>query len=117
VLTIEKASLTPEHVAAAELPADLPVVGMDEVGGYFVDAILGDRNELDVRRAQEEHIAAAALLVSRHPDVATIVLECTNMPPYANAIRNATGLPVHDLTTLVTWIVQGQRRRRFFGWM
>jgi len=33
--------------------------------------------------------------------VRAIVLECTNLPPYADAVRDATGLPVHDITTLV----------------
>jgi hypothetical protein len=29
------------------------------------------------------------------------VLECTNLPPYAGALRRATGLPVHDILTLL----------------
>jgi hypothetical protein len=33
--------------------------------------------------------------------VSDIVLECTNMPPYRNAIARATGLPVHDIETLL----------------
>jgi Asp/Glu/hydantoin racemase len=39
--------------------------------------------------------------VERHPEVGAIVLECTNMPPYAAPIREATGLPVFDITTLI----------------
>jgi hypothetical protein len=39
--------------------------------------------------------------VARRPDIGALVLECTNMPPYADAVRRATGLPVHDLTTLL----------------
>ena len=38
---------------------------------------------------------------TRCPEIAAIVLECTNMPPYADAVRAATGLPVHDITTLI----------------
>ena len=117
VLTIERSSLTGRHLAAAGLAEDVPVVGMEEVGGYFVEAILGDGEELDVPRARAEHLAAAELLVARHPEVGAIVLECTNMPPYAAAIRNATGLPVHDLTTLVGWLVRAHRREPFRGWM
>jgi hypothetical protein len=117
VLTIERSSLTGQHLAAAGVPADLPVAGMEEVGGYFIEAILGDRDELDVCRARDEHRAAARLLVSRNPEVGEIVLECTNMPPYAAAIRDETGLPVHDLTTLIGWLVGAHRRKRFDGWM
>ena len=31
--------------------------------------------------------------------------ECTNMPPYREAVARATGLPVHDIETLLlrTW--------------
>ena len=117
VMTIERRSLSADHLAAAGLAADLPVVGMDDVGGCFVEAILGDGDELDAARARQEHVEAARLLVSRHPEVGAIVLECTNMPPYASAIREATGLPVHDLTTFVGWAVAAGRRTAFDGWM
>ena len=33
-----------------------------------------------------------------------IVLECTNMPPYAAAIRQATALPVFDITSLIQMV-------------
>jgi hypothetical protein len=117
LLTAERASLTARHLASVGLPEDLPVVGMEEVGGYFLQVIVGDRDELDVPRARDEHLAAADLLLKRNPEVGAIVLECTNMPPYAAVIREATGLPVHDLTTLVGWLVEGHRRRPFDGWM
>jgi Asp/Glu/Hydantoin racemase len=117
VLTIERSSLTARHLAAAGLPEDVPVVGMEEVGGYFLEAILGDGDELDFRRARHEHVAAAQLLKARNPEVGVIVLECTNMPPYAAAIRDETGLAVHDLTTVIGLLVGAHRRRRFDGWM
>jgi hypothetical protein len=46
-------------------------------------------------------VQAALRLVQRHPGLDSIVLECTNMPPYADAVAQATGLPVHHLMTLV----------------
>jgi hypothetical protein len=117
VLTIERRSLSDEHLAAAGIADNTPVVGMEEVGGYFVEVILGDGRELDVVRARDEHVRAAQLLLQRHPDVGAIVLECTNMPPYAAAIREETGLPVHDLTTFVGWALAAERRKGFEGWM
>ena len=57
--------------------------------------------ELDVDAAREEHVRVARRLVTEYPDVGAIVLECTNMPPYADDIRRETGLPVFDITSLV----------------
>jgi len=117
VMTIEKRSLTSSHLAAAGIRADVPLVGMEEVGGYFAESILGDCVSLDVERARAEHVAAANLLLERCPDIGAIVLECTNMPPYARAIRDATGLPVYDLTSLVGWTIAAERRADFSGWV
>ena len=117
VLTVERASLTGRHLAAAGIEPDVPVVGLEEAGGHFVNMIVTDALELDVERARDEHVAAARLLVQRHPDVGAIVLECTNMPPYAADIAGATGLPVHDLTTFVSWALSAYRRTGFSGWM
>ena len=50
-------------------------------------------------------VDAAARLAARVPGLTDIVLECTNMPPYRDAVARATGLPVHDIETLLikTW--------------
>ncbi len=115
VLTVERSSLTPAHLAAAGIRARhrVAIVGMEEVGGHFAGVILEDRLELDLEQARLEHERAARLLVERHPEVGAIVLECTNMPPYADVVRRATGLPVYDLTTLVRWAAAGVLPRRF----
>ena len=52
--------------------------------------------------AREEHVRVARRLVSAHPDLGAIVLECTNMPPYAADVQRVTGLPVFDIVSLVT---------------
>ena len=113
VLTIERASLSDAHLRAAGIGADLPVHvrGLDEFGGTFTEQILGDHVELDVDRCRTEHECAARALVDEHPEIGAIVLECTNMPPYADVIRSATGLPVYDFTTLVGWAAAAARRR------
>ncbi len=116
VLTIEGTSLGQRHLEAAGI-AELErvaIVGIDEAGGYFSRQILGDQAELDTGRAAEEHEIATRLLLERHPRVGAIVLECTNMPPYADRIRALSGLPVYDLTTLVDWALRGYGKERAF---
>ena len=64
---------------------------------HFVQAILGDDVPLDPLRAQQEVVTAALALRARAPHLRALVLECTNLPPYAQAIRQATGWPVLSL--------------------
>ena len=102
IMTVNAPSLTPEHLAGAGIGADIPlaVIGM-ETEKEFTRVLLDDELELDVDAAREEHRKIARRLVTEHPDVGAIVLECTNMPPYADDIRRETGLSVFDITSLV----------------
>ena len=100
IVTADAASLTAEHLRAVGARADTPLEGL-ALDSRFRATVLEDRAELDIDEAERATVAAAQRLVARHPEVAAIVLECTNMPPYADAVRSATGLPVHDITTLV----------------
>jgi Asp/Glu/hydantoin racemase len=100
IVTVDAASLTAEHLRAVGAPADTPVEGL-ATESRFRATLLDDGNVLDEDEARRATVAAAERLVARRPDVRAIVLECTNMPPYADAVRAATRLPVHDLTTLV----------------
>lgn len=100
IVTADSASLSADHLRAVGARADTAVEGL-ALDSLFRATVLQDRAELDVAEAARATVAAAQRLVARHPDVAAIVLECTNMPPYAEAVRAATRLPVHDITTLV----------------
>ena len=102
IMTVNAPSITAEHLVGAGIGPDIPlaVVGM-ETEKEFTRVMLDDELELDVDAARDEHVRVARRLVSEHPDVGAIVLECTNMPPYANDIRRETGLPVFDITALV----------------
>ena len=117
IMTVNAATLTPAHLAAAGIGADVPlaVVGM-ETEKEFTRALLDNELELDVDLAREEHVRVARRLVAEHPDVGAIVLECTNMPPYTADIQRETGRPVFDVLSLVTMfhaaLVAGQSPRR-----
>lgn len=100
VVTVDAASLGAEHLAGAGARIDTPCEGLAP-GSAFRRTLLDDLPELDSGEAADATVAAAVRLVERHPEVAAIVLECTNMPPYGDRVRAATGLPVHDITTLL----------------
>jgi hypothetical protein len=102
IMTVNAPSLTPAHFSGAGIGEEIPlaVAGL-ETEKEFTRVLLDDELELDVDAAREEHARVARRLVADHPDLGAIVLECTNMPPYADDIRRVTGLPVFDITSLV----------------
>jgi len=112
IITISKDSLTDAHLAAAGVPPDTPVVGTDG-GRCFTRDILGDAVEIDFDACRLDLRDAATELVSAHPEVGAIVLECTNMVPYASEIRELTGLPVYSIYTFVNWFQAGLLPRHF----
>jgi Asp/Glu/hydantoin racemase len=105
ILTVNSTGLGDEHLRGAGIGGDIPlaVAGL-EGEKEFTRVLLGDEAELDVDQAREEHVRVARRLVTDHPDIGAIVLECTNMPPYAADVQRATGLPVFDIVSLVTLV-------------
>ena len=113
IITVSASSLTPRHLEAAGIPADTPFVGTEGGREFFRVLIRGEKQDMDVGLAAADILDAGLALVSRHADVGAIVLECTNMPPYAFALREALGLPVYDVYSLITWLYAGLRPREF----
>ena len=99
ILTISARSLSPAHLAAARVPPDAPVMGVD--GGTFANAILENRDFLDLQASEAELVSGATALCAAHPDIDVVVLECTNMPPHTRAIETATGRRVVSILTAV----------------
>ncbi|GAA6163050.1 aspartate/glutamate racemase family protein [Pelagimonas sp. KU-00592-HH] len=112
VLTISASTLTQAHLDAANVPAGTPI-GSTEGGKEFTRAILDNEMELNVALAREDNVQAALALQAENPDLGAIVLECTNMCPYAADISAATGLPTYSILSLVTWFQSGLQPPRW----
>ena len=106
VITISARTLTDDHLKAAGVALDTPVVGT-ETGREFSRVIINDELEMDVAAAEQDILQAGDALVKDHPDIGAIVLECTNMVPYARALSEFVGLPVFDIYSFITWFQSG----------
>lgn len=113
IVTVSAATLSPAHRAAVGVPLDCPVEGTEDGEEFFRVLIKGEKEDMDVDQAERDVVAAARRLVEKNPDVGAIVLECTNMPPYAAAIQRAIGRPVYDIYSLITFFHAGLRPRDF----
>ena len=114
VLTISKETLTPAHLRAAGVlnPDDIPIFGTDG-GRAFTRCILDNHEAINFDDCRLDMLDAAKEIVETDRDIGAIVLECTNMTPYAYDVRKATGLPVYSIYSFVKWFHQGLVPDRF----
>lgn len=60
-------------------------------------------------------VAKAKAALEEFPQARAFLLECTELPPYADAIRCATGLPVFDAITNCNFFMSGCLDNERFG--
>jgi Asp/Glu/hydantoin racemase len=112
VITVNAKTLTPEHLTAVGVDPSTPVVGA-EGGREFTRALIGNELTLDVAAAEQDILDAGDALVARHRNIGAVLLECTNMMPYARALRERLGLPVYDIYGFMLWFHAGLNPRDF----
>lgn len=113
IITVSAKTLSQDHLAAAAIPPDVPIVGTDETGSELSRVILNNENRLDVVAAEKDMLRAAGKLLEKDPKIGAILLECTNMCPYSAAVKDATGLPVFDMYSFVCWFQNSLSPRTF----
>jgi hypothetical protein len=106
ILIVSAASLTSEHLQAAGVSPDTPVLGTDG-GREFTRVLLDDEERPDVAVAEQDILDAGEALVRRYPEVGAVLLECTNMCPYARTLRGRIGRPVFDMYNFIAWFQGG----------
>ena len=112
VITVSAADLTEEHLRAAGAEPATPVVGTDG-GSEFTRVLINDEERLDAAAAERDILAAGEELVANHSGIGAVLLECTNMVPYARALSLRLRLPVFSIYTFVTWFHSGLVPRDF----
>ena len=54
-------------------------------------------------------------ILAENPDIRGFLFECTELPPYSDAVRNATGKPVYDAITNCDFFLSGYMDNKRFG--
>jgi Asp/Glu/hydantoin racemase len=112
IITISEKHITPAHLTNVGVPENTPIMGIEN-GKELNRVIVGDEKHLNKKLAEEDLVYAAKDLIKNNKEVGAIVLECTNMAPYATAIQAATSLPVYSIYTLLTWFHSSLIHKRF----
>ena len=62
---------------------------------------------MDVSACRLDLLETGKQLISDHPDLGAIVLECTNMGPYASELRRELGIPIFSGISFINWFQSG----------
>lgn len=118
ILTASKSTLTGAHLKAVGAEA-VPVCvgGMDDQPEFCDVVIEGRRNDLDLARLAQEVLAVVARLAADHPEMGALVIECTDLPPFAHLIQEKIRVPVFDIVTLTNMVYETLVRIPFQGIM
>jgi hypothetical protein len=105
VLTASASALTPRHLAAVGAESvPIRVAGMDDQPEFREVILEARRDALDAGRLRDEVLGVTGHLIGAHPDVAALVIECTDLTPFAGAIQRLAAVPVFDIVTLTEMV-------------
>lgn len=83
----------------------------------FGHAVVGMSGHFDNGQARQEVLESTRVLLDKDDSIGAILLECSDMPPYASDIQRMTQLPVYDFITLINWLHQSVCQRPYDGWI
>jgi Asp/Glu/hydantoin racemase len=116
VLTASAPALTQKHLdGAGALAVPIVLRGLEETQEFASVILRNERNTMDLEKIEAEVLAAARQLVQDAPHIKSVVLECTDLPPYAQKLQQAIERPVFDLTTLATMMHNVVLRQSYTG--
>ena len=103
VLTASSRYLSNKHLEGVGVDMNSVIIqGMDGAAN-FTEAFLGDSFFFDVELVKQEMIRSAKNMIKDYPEIGALVLECTNMPPYAVDVQKAVDIPVFDVVTMINY--------------
>ena len=117
ILTANKNSMTDALFESCGVMSRDNLVIKDALQTEEFATVVNMRGHFDNTIAKEEILALARELVEENEDLGAIVLECSDMPPYASAIQDETQLPVFDFITLINWLNNATAQKPYNGWI
>jgi hypothetical protein len=90
----------------------LIIVGCENVEGFEAVA-LGEK--VNTSLVEPNIVKKTLEVLKENPNIQCILMECTELPPYSDAVRKATGLPVFDSITCADYMMTSLKDNPRFG--
>lgn len=114
VLCATGINITPkllEECGATNIP--IALIGLEDQPEF--KNITYSLGKFNYDRMEKEVVGAAIELIKQNPDIGAILLECSDLPPFAATVQDAVRLPVFDFITMIKWIYSGVRQTPYEG--
>jgi hypothetical protein len=107
IITASKKDLKPAHFKAIGITdmEGIEIYGMEKMPEWSKISLLPDQ-PIALEKIEDEVVSLTHAAQKDHPDAGAVLLECTDLPPFADAVRKSVGLQVYDLLTMVHLIHQ-----------
>jgi len=115
ILCADEPSITPEILRANGVGQEIPIAVLGLGDQPQFSNILHSRGAFDYDALEMEVVQGAQRLQADHDDLGAILLECSDMLPFAHAVQRAVGLPVFDFITMIRWIYHAVAQRPYEG--
>ena len=82
---------------------------------HFYEAIIEETGTLNFEKIKKEVVEESKNLLKENDNIASFLLECSVLPPYAKAVQETTSLPVFDYMTMINYVYSALVQRRYKG--
>lgn len=119
IITASKDRLTKEFLEPVGINDQLNyrIAGLEPSKEFYACFMGGTRTVLDIDVLRQEVVSIAKNFVEQNPDIGALLLECSDLPPFAADIQRATGKPVYDFISFVRSIYQSLVPPRYDGFL
>ncbi|KAF2164938.1 hypothetical protein M409DRAFT_24839 [Zasmidium cellare ATCC 36951] len=120
ILTFDGEKLGPTHLEQLGIPSSLHgrihIAGARACG--HLQRLVKEDAPYDRQSIQTELNEAALAMQKKDPGLGAIVLECTQMPPFAEGIQQVVGsnVAVYDVYSMAMWFYSGLAKRLPARW-
>lgn len=107
IITANGKTLTEKHfngVGWSAQEISIAIAGMENSNEFSEIFVHGTRTVMDVENVTKEILNVGKDLIKRYPNTGAIVLECTNMSPFRQALQKQLSVPIFDIVTLIKMV-------------
>ena len=117
ILTAYEKGLTDSLLKSCGITDESNLIIGDLSKGEEFSKISNGASTFHNERLREEVVQKAVEITEKHPEIGAILLECSDLPPYAFHVQQAVQLPVFDFMTLIRWAHDANSQRPYYGFI